>query len=59
MSGSRKSRRDFLSRAARGAGVAAVGGVLWAHLVRVQTRAAPFALRPPGALAEADFPSAR
>jgi len=52
---SRKSRRDFLSRVARGAGGAAVGGVLWAHLVREQAHASPFVLRPPGGRDEADF----
>jgi ferredoxin-type protein NapG len=55
MSGTRTSRRDFLSQAARGGAAAALGGVLWAHLVREQTHASPFVLRPPGARVEADF----
>lgn len=32
-----------------------MGGVLWAYLVRDQTHASPFVLRPPGARAEPDF----
>jgi ferredoxin-type protein NapG len=55
MSGTRRSRREFLSRATRGAAAAALGGVLWAHLVREQTHASPFVLRPPGARAEDEF----
>lgn len=45
------SRREVLA----GAGAALAGGTAWAHLLAVESRAAPFALRPPGAIAEADF----
>ncbi len=55
MVGESGSRREFLTRVTRGAGGAAVGGVLWAWLVREQIHAAPFALRPPGALPEPEF----
>lgn len=48
-------RRDFLLKLAQGGALAATGGFLWAHLLRQEARAQPFALRPPGALAEADF----
>ena len=47
-------RRDFFSRLARGAAAAAVGGVVWGGFVR-EAADAPLALRPPGALPEADF----
>jgi len=52
------SRREFLVKAAQGASLAATGGFLWAYLLRNEARAHPFALRPPGALAEADFNAA-
>lgn len=55
LQGLRSSRREFLGRAARGAGAAALGGVTWSYVVDRQVRATPFALRPPGALPEADF----
>ena len=49
------TRRQFVARAARGAALVAAGGTVWAYLLRQQVKAAPFALRPPGALTEADF----
>lgn len=51
-------RREFLMRTAQGAAVAACGGLLWAHLLRQEAAASVLALRPPGALAEADFAAA-
>jgi ferredoxin-type protein NapG len=51
------SRRELLSRTLRGVGVAAVAGSVWGHVLETQSRAAPFALRPPGALPEDDFVS--
>jgi ferredoxin-type protein NapG len=48
-------RRDFLIRATQAAAVAACGGLAWAHLLRQASAAAPLAIRPPGALMEADF----
>ena len=35
--------------------MAATGGLVWSYLLTQQARATPFAIRPPGALAEADF----
>ena len=55
MSGTVKSRRAFLSQTARSAGVAALSGGLWTYLISEQAHATPFALRPPGALAEPGF----
>jgi ferredoxin-type protein NapG len=49
------SRRDFFARAGQGAALAATGGLVWSYLLTQQARATPFAIRPPGALAEADF----
>lgn len=49
------TRREFLQKTVQGAALAASGGLLWAYLVQQNARAAPFALRPPGALEEADF----
>ncbi len=51
-------RREFLMRTAQSAAVAACGGLLWAHLLRQEAAASVLALRPPGALAEADFAAA-
>lgn len=48
-------RREFLSKTAQGAALAACGGLLWAHLLRQEAAASVLALRPPGALPEADF----
>jgi ferredoxin-type protein NapG len=48
-------RREFLQRFAQGAALAGCGGLLWLQLLRSEARAAPYALRPPGALAESDF----
>ncbi|HEX8980340.1 MAG TPA: ferredoxin-type protein NapG [Parasulfuritortus sp.] len=52
------SRRDFMVKAAQGAALAATGGLLWAYLLRQEAKAQPYALRPPGALAEKDFEAA-
>jgi len=49
------TRRDFLEKAAQGTAMAVTGGLLWGYLVLQESRAAPFALRPPGALAVQDF----
>jgi ferredoxin-type protein NapG len=49
------SRRDFFARVGQGAALAATGGLVWSYLLTQQARATPFAIRPPGALAEADF----
>ena len=49
------NRREFFAAAARGAGAAAGVGALWAYLLGEQAKAAPFVLRPPGALAEDEF----
>jgi len=48
-------RREFLTKAAQGAALAACGGLLWSHLLRQEAAASVLALRPPGALPEADF----
>jgi ferredoxin-type protein NapG len=40
---------------ARGAALGVIGGGIWGYLLKQQARASPFALRPPGALAEAEF----
>ncbi len=52
------TRRDFLVKTAQGASLAVTGGLLWAYLVRQEAKAQPYALRPPGALAEMDFNAA-
>ena len=49
------SRRDFFARMGQGAALAATGGLVWSYLLTQQARATPFAVRPPGALAEQDF----
>ena len=49
------SRRDFFTRLAQGAALAATGGLVWSYLLRQQARATPFAIRPPGARDEPDF----
>jgi len=48
-------RRQFLAHAVQGVAAAACGGVAWNALLVQQAHAVPFALRPPGALAERDF----
>ncbi|NCS64956.1 MAG: ferredoxin-type protein NapG [Hydrogenophilales bacterium CG03_land_8_20_14_0_80_62_28] len=55
MSDSSVTRRDFMVKTAQGAALAASGGLLWAYLLRQEAKAQPYALRPPGALAERDF----
>jgi ferredoxin-type protein NapG len=50
-----EARRRFLVKLARGAGLAAAGGMLWGYVIQQESRASPFALRPPGALPEDDF----
>ncbi|MBI5329600.1 MAG: ferredoxin-type protein NapG [Betaproteobacteria bacterium] len=52
------NRRDFLVKMAQGAAIAGTGGLLWDHLLHQEARAAPYALRPPGALPENDFNAA-
>ncbi|TCJ16520.1 ferredoxin-type protein NapG [Parasulfuritortus cantonensis] len=52
------ARREFLVKAAQGTSLAVTGGLLWAYLVRQEAKAQPYALRPPGALAEKDFNAA-
>jgi len=49
------TRRDFFARVGQGAALAATGGLVWSYLLKQQAQATPFAIRPPGALAEADF----
>ena len=48
-------RREFIIRVVQGTAMAATGGLIWAYLLHQQVRAMPYALRPPGALAETDF----
>jgi ferredoxin-type protein NapG len=55
MSTGNPSRREFLAQAAQGAALAATGGLIWGYLLKNEARAAPFALRPPGALPEPEF----
>jgi len=52
------TRREFLVKTAQGASLAVTAGLMWAYLLRQEARAQPYALRPPGALAEADFNAA-
>ena len=49
------TRRDFLNRMGQGTALAATGGLVWMYLLNQQAHATPFAIRPPGSLAEADF----
>jgi ferredoxin-type protein NapG len=49
------SRREFLVKIGQGTALAATGGLVWSYLLNQQARATPFAIRPPGALPEADF----
>ncbi len=49
------SRRDFFARVGQGAALAATGGLVWSYLLGQQAQATPYAIRPPGALAEAGF----
>ena len=49
------SRRNFFASVCQGTALAATGGLVWSYLLTQQARATPFAIRPPGALAEADF----
>jgi ferredoxin-type protein NapG len=55
MSDAKSSRREFLTRMGQGAAVAATAGLIWSYLVRQQAQASPTSIRPPGAVAEADF----
>jgi len=52
------NRREFMVKTAQGVALAATGGLLWAYLLRQEAKAQPYALRPPGALAEKDFEAA-
>lgn len=49
------TRRAFLQKTIQGAALATSGGMLWSYLVLQNARAAPLALRPPGALVDQDF----
>ncbi|MCU7958429.1 MAG: ferredoxin-type protein NapG [gamma proteobacterium symbiont of Bathyaustriella thionipta] len=49
------NRREFLTRTAQRGALVASGGLLWAYLLQQQAQATATAIRPPGALAEADF----
>ncbi|MCL2310360.1 MAG: ferredoxin-type protein NapG [Proteobacteria bacterium] len=49
------NRRQFIVRTAQMVGVAACIGTVWQSMVRGEAKAAVNALRPPGALPEADF----
>lgn len=49
------TRRGFIQKTIQGAALATSGGMLWSYLVLQNARAAPLALRPPGALADKDF----
>jgi ferredoxin-type protein NapG len=49
------TRRDFLTSMGQRTALAATGGLVWMYLLNQQARATPFAIRPPGSLAEADF----
>ena len=49
------TRRNFFARVGQGAALAASGGLVWLYLLKQQVRASPYAIRPPGALDEADF----
>jgi ferredoxin-type protein NapG len=55
MSGKLSARRSFLVRLGQGTALAASAGFVWAFVLRNQARATPYALRPPGALPEAEF----
>jgi len=55
--GRQHNRREFLAGAARAGGAALACGVLWAGWL-AESRAQPFALRPPGALAEGAYEGA-
>jgi len=50
-----KARRNFVIKLAQGAAMATTGGLAWSFLLQQQAAASPFAIRPPGALAEDDF----
>jgi ferredoxin-type protein NapG len=49
------TRRGFIQKTIQGAAIATSGGMLWSYLVVQNARAAPLALRPPGAVADKDF----
>lgn len=51
-------RREFVTRVAQGSALAASGGLLWSFVLQKSAQATPFAIRPPGALAEEDFNAA-
>ncbi|MCB1734853.1 MAG: ferredoxin-type protein NapG [Gammaproteobacteria bacterium] len=48
-------RREFITKLAQGAALACSGGMVWGYLLSQQAKASPTAIRPPGALPEADF----
>ena len=47
-------RRKFILNAARGVGIASIGGLVWSAYID-EAIASPLTLRPPGALVEEDF----
>jgi ferredoxin-type protein NapG len=49
------TRRGFIQKTIQGAALATSGGMLWSYIAIQNARAEPLALRPPGALADADF----
>ena len=55
MSKPKASRRAFLGKITQGTALAATGGLVWSYLLHQQTRAAPHAIRPPGAREAGDF----
>ncbi|KAA3610194.1 MAG: ferredoxin-type protein NapG [Calditrichaeota bacterium] len=48
------NRKQFLAKIIKGAGLTTIGGITWGSFVH-ELKAAPFVLRPPGALPEEDF----
>lgn len=55
MNKSEKARRQFLSKIGQGVAMAATGGLVWSYLLKQQANATVLAIRPPGAVKEADF----
>ena len=50
-----KARRAFFVKLTQAAAMTATGGLAWSFVLTEQATASPFAIRPPGALPEADF----
>jgi ferredoxin-type protein NapG len=55
MSKPKVSRRAFVGKIAQGTALATTGGLMWTYLLHQQARAAPHAIRPPGAREAGDF----